>query len=1452
MESWEQQDELVNKTPWEQQDEVVEGTLPEQLVGGFAKGGMQLGQAVIEAPSIAVKQLNVMRQYAFAGKILHEKDPLVQEQLRQQMKESDSSFNIVSDWLAEPAKLHAAGQQIIEKNHPEWATNPPKGFVDLVTHPGKLGVAIAESLPVLLGAGILTAAGQPNLALGLMYVTEGQQAYDQAKADGASDQDAAIAYAVYGSVSAALEQMQLQQFLKIGRGNFNTVLNRVAQKSSLKGLKSLTYDTLKVMAQEAVEEMAQGTWQELTAKAIYNKDIPGTIWDFIDRRAQEGFVAGVMGGAIGIGGAVAGHVKAGYADASLNEDTVAEQVTKRAETEIPADTPPEVKDQKIAQMVEEQIVGNIQTRERIVSKFPQKVVDQKSLEEVGNAIADELGISHPEKWVFSSRRKDYVVTGTNRNKGAMMTIRPGRKSFKVGSQSQVNWAWNHIGLRVNIGDVLYPSQAMIKRVIIHELLHTVQPKGARGPGGRRSHHPTDFKRSVQEKVKNLFATKIVPVTEKPPTIAQDVSVGVNVPTKGDTHENLAARSLKKEGKRGIDKIFTNFPGLEIKSIREGSAHFVTPEGRILSVSPSTHDKLASSVGMTSEDVLSEGTMRTRVQASGILVEFGPNPTEKQISLAKTFVDEHGDRADRIVVAWVDNSGTVQVRESSIETPRIFLNKTLRIMNTTLEKTGAIPTGPEKEKTITQRKSRRQTLKAGHDIPGVLGWDDTTRRAFMQKIVGKTSMKDMTLPEAKKVVEAMYAEAKRLGYELQTAGKLEQVSEGLVETLQKTKPKITETGEYNPSLWRRFVHGLGKMKAIGGEIFGMRERFFEALDGRSPDGLFQKLILHPLMEASSLSRINAFSEQMELVDVVEKLETKKIEYMWRPQKIKGTKHKLTSMEKIGVVGLSENETGFNRLLESGFSEKDITAIRNSITPDEHKVYSFIMAKFEQQWKILVNSAVQAGWDLGKLKKEFRYVPIEDANPAERRDYTDQLAEYAAGKPVSPESRMLLLRVPGGKGKINLDLSQLYMNNAIRVQRFIQMAPLAKKLRSIVSNQRFLGELNNRTYNMGVKILNNFISDKIRGGIPSDTQGIESISALLRRKATAFAAGRNVLMVMRQPLALFSSMADEPALIPYIIKNSTQAAWWGGKQELTDFVNARSLLMKDRDIGRDVHKIYKRKELVQTIKKRLSHRSVNWYAGADKAVANIAWKSYYEYSMDKLSPGNEKAALEYADSRITKTQSLVHKEDLPGLYRGGELSQNIAVFTRELATLGNYWVHDVYGAKIRGDIGWGKFGYRVMMSQIIPALVFGMIARGRLPRDWKEAGIDLGTYTVAPTILLGGLVNRLITGLDSGLIAYSGWESFFGVIQQAKKLPNWEDMTDEEKASTIRMLIKKTAMTIGAFTGKITAQDIRTMEGAYDLMMGNSTDPRRLIWSEYALTKGNKEDEESTYGGGYILP
>ncbi len=241
-------------------------------------GVLRLGRALVDLPTHMqpIPPLGQTNQF-FATK----DDPVpTAASLRKRLQKESENW-IVGDNI----------QRIID-NHPEWRGEPPENFIDLVSSPRKLSAAIFESAPTMVAAGLTTAAGQPIAAVTIMYAVEGQEAYDQAIRDGATPEQAQDTYKLYGSVAAGIEFLQLRQGLKILKGTKDLIIKRTVQKVAQRGGKTFSRQLMETAAKEAVEEVAQGRWQEITAKVVYDKPLPAPA-EMIDRALQEATVAAV-------------------------------------------------------------------------------------------------------------------------------------------------------------------------------------------------------------------------------------------------------------------------------------------------------------------------------------------------------------------------------------------------------------------------------------------------------------------------------------------------------------------------------------------------------------------------------------------------------------------------------------------------------------------------------------------------------------------------------------------------------------------------------------------------------------------------------------------------------------------------------------------------------------------------------------------------------------------------------------------------------------------------------------------------------------------------------------------------------------------------------------------------------------------------------------------------------
>ena len=260
-----------------------EASTAKQLLGGAIKGGMRLGQAAIELPQhtlwLAGNIMELGPEGAGARRTV------------QEIAEDENVEGLVNKYQ-EIIDQHALGREAILRNHPEWESEPPEDFLDLLTSPKKLGVAVAESVPILVGAGIVTGAGRPDIGFSMLYAVEGQGIADAGAAAGLSENEQEYLYHTYGPAAAAIEYfLRIKPGIKLGKRAYNRVLSRTAQKISQRGMPRTSGAWVELI-QEMVEEPTQQALEEFATQGVTGEDIEGGVKGFIDRQAQAALIGG--------------------------------------------------------------------------------------------------------------------------------------------------------------------------------------------------------------------------------------------------------------------------------------------------------------------------------------------------------------------------------------------------------------------------------------------------------------------------------------------------------------------------------------------------------------------------------------------------------------------------------------------------------------------------------------------------------------------------------------------------------------------------------------------------------------------------------------------------------------------------------------------------------------------------------------------------------------------------------------------------------------------------------------------------------------------------------------------------------------------------------------------------------------------------------------------------------
>ena len=172
---------------------------------------------------------------------------------------------------------------------------------------GFVGASIGQALPYM-GAALASVlvTGQPYAAFGVGFSVEGDNAYRDALAAGASEEEAQLNRLIVGTINGAIEQIQISQifkFAKAGKGSLMAISKAAqarAMKKIMKAGGKLTLESLYHAAREGLEEVLQ----ETTSIAVEARVNPEVWNNATERILSAGLGGGVVGLAFGSAGAV--------------------------------------------------------------------------------------------------------------------------------------------------------------------------------------------------------------------------------------------------------------------------------------------------------------------------------------------------------------------------------------------------------------------------------------------------------------------------------------------------------------------------------------------------------------------------------------------------------------------------------------------------------------------------------------------------------------------------------------------------------------------------------------------------------------------------------------------------------------------------------------------------------------------------------------------------------------------------------------------------------------------------------------------------------------------------------------------------------------------------------------------------------------------------------------------
>lgn len=225
----------------------------------------------------------------------------------------EQTWGAAEDTLLSTENLHRWAQQLHDKaKEPAYAPAEEGGWK------GFVAAAVGQAAPYMGAAvGATVVSGTPLAAFGVAFAVEGDNAYRDAIAAGASEEDAQLRRFLVGTINGAIEQMQITQvwkFAKTGTGSAKYILKAAERKAWRKLIArgaDFTYEAAKHASREGLEEALQ-EFTSIAAQAEFEPEI----WDTARYRI---FSAGLGGGVVGLIYGTGGKVFAGRATIPSSE-----------------------------------------------------------------------------------------------------------------------------------------------------------------------------------------------------------------------------------------------------------------------------------------------------------------------------------------------------------------------------------------------------------------------------------------------------------------------------------------------------------------------------------------------------------------------------------------------------------------------------------------------------------------------------------------------------------------------------------------------------------------------------------------------------------------------------------------------------------------------------------------------------------------------------------------------------------------------------------------------------------------------------------------------------------------------------------------------------------------------------------------------------------------------------
>jgi len=564
--------------------------------------------------------------------------------------------------------------------------------------------------------------------------------------------------------------------------------------------------------------------------------------------------------------------------------------------------------------------------------------------------------------------------------------------------------------------------------------------------------------------------------------------------------------------------------------------------------------------------------------------------------------------------------------------------------------------------------------------------------------------------------------------------LEEVRDAVVETIAKYHTIEPRQPDYAPSKLKAVANFLKKIDA-----WHVKPEFlFRWLDGDKAFGPVWTALFQPIAEAENAESamvIEASKRITELFDLIP--EKRRKEFLSRTITVPGVDTKMTGATAVAMALNWGNVGNREALLESTingqpvWTRAQVDAVLATLTKDEwtfvQGVWDYInefwpqISALQQELTGVAPEKVEAEpfevrtADGETIKLQGGYYPLQydqEYSWAQwKQDQAATVQEMGANPYVRAATRhgFTEARVGSGGRPVKLDLS-VFSEHVLNV-----IHDLTHR-KAIMDVQRVseLPEVRTAIEGTAGRDLYRTIRPwllRIAGDRRPAASPIEDLLGRARVGVTVVNMGLKVTTAIVQPVGYLQSV--EMLGVKYARRGlqaffSNPAKTWKAAQQQSVALRTRQESF-DRDVRDQTKRLLKKGPLTKA-----QQGFFYFTAMMDMAVAVPTWYGAYLKSIETLKPGDQHAAVTYADSVVRMTQGSGAAKDLSQIQGGGELARSFTLFYTYFNALYNLLRRSGALLKDRGPSDIPRFLGSMAALWLVPAVLSELLA-GRGPDD-----------------------------------------------------------------------------------------------------------------------------------------